>query len=82
LYLTLPNTTADTLAELYTYLAANPLTVVIEREPTTETPTIPYIQQSDLDMTLVVQSSTLSKESDWDARYCRDLTHIIDGLLP
>jgi hypothetical protein len=78
----LPNTTADTLAELYTYLVANPLVVVIERTEATETPTIPYIQQSDLDMTLVVQSSTLSKESDWDARYCRDLTHIIDGLLP
>jgi hypothetical protein len=81
LYLVLPTTTADTLSELYTYLAANPLTVVIECVSYTETEVIDYIQQSDLDMTLVVQSSTLSKESDWDATYCRDLTHIINGLL-
>jgi len=81
LYLCLPNTTADTLAELYTYLVANPLVVVIERTSATETKTIDYIQQSDLAMTLVVQSSTLSKESDWAVTYCRDLTHIINGLL-
>jgi hypothetical protein len=79
--LVLPNTTADTLAELYTYLVANPLVVVIERTPATETEVIDYIQQSDLAMTVAVQSSTLSKEADWNATYCRDLTHIINGLL-
>jgi hypothetical protein len=81
LYLVLPNTTADSLAELYTYLAANPLSVVIERTATTETVSAVYVQQSDLDMTVAVQSSTLSKESDFAVTYCRDLTHIIDGLL-
>jgi hypothetical protein len=79
--LKLPVATADTLAELYTYLTANPLSVIVPITAETESKTTIYIPQSgDNAMTLALKSSTVALEGDFSAVYCKDTTLVYNAL--
>jgi len=75
----LPNTTADTLAELYTYLLANPITVVVPLTEVVETTVIGYLKQTGAAMTIDVTSSTFVNESAFAVKYVKDLQVVIDA---
>jgi len=70
------------LAELYTYLVANPLSVVVQITPETSNPIVGYVHQVGANaLTLNVTSSTASLPSDFEATYCKDLNVVLAAII-
>jgi len=81
IHLVLPFTTASTLSALYTYIIANPLSVVAEVASATTHPTVFYVQQVGANaLTVSFISSTCSLPSDFELDYCKDIAVLLAAL--
>lgn len=80
IYLILPNATADTEAELYTYLQANQMVYVGGITEEVETNVIGYLKQTGTDMTIEITSDTFVLESGFSVKYVKDTDTVIAAL--
>ena len=78
----LANATADTLSELHTYLAANPITIIAAlATAAVETNVIGYLKQTGAAMTIDVTSDTFVNEGGFAVKYVKDLQTVIDAII-
>lgn len=78
--LKLPVATADTLAELYTYLVANPLSLIVEIADEVSDITQSYVKQTGNALTLAITSNSAVQAGAFDATVATDINLILAAL--